>query len=89
MLRFQFRTSTALIVTFWVAVYFAAAVLENRYDQRGVQSLSDRLLSTLFFFFFTISPAAAVGAACKHPVVGLLCGLASFLAIALGDTFVF
>jgi hypothetical protein len=72
-----------------VAAFFAAAALENSYQRYGAQSTLDKLRQTFCYFPFMLSPAAAVGALRNQHVLGMLCGVASFLAVLLGDEFLF
>jgi hypothetical protein len=80
--RFQFSTRNALIATFWTAVFCAALARGGDYFDS-----SSEYVRLVLVFLMLCPPAAAVGAACGHPSIGFLCGVAStlayFLAIAL------
>jgi hypothetical protein len=75
---FRFNMAAALLTTTWAAIWCAAAASEP----------SEPPLFHLWLFFLVTSPAAAVGAFLNYPLLGLLCGATSGLAVTLWAAFV-
>jgi len=77
--RFQFSTRNALIATFWLAVFCATLARSDDF----YSTMSSDYAQVTLISLVVAPPAAAAGAMFGHPRIGLLCGLASTLAILL------
>jgi hypothetical protein len=73
-LPFQISVKSALLTTFWVAVWF---------DVIAVREPSGDFLTAIWLYLLIMPPAAALGSALGQPLPGFMYGSASGVAIAL------
>jgi hypothetical protein len=83
--QIHFSVWTLLVVTFWVAVFFMGVALEDSLN--SASGWKGTLTGLVYASLIVLPPAAAMGAICKFPKVGLLCGFASIVAVCLADVF--
>jgi hypothetical protein len=71
-LRLRVSVKSALLLTFWAAVWFANVAAVDSYDE-----IDWVWAYNLYFGLVVTPPAAAMGIICGHPRTGILCGLSS------------
>ena len=79
--RFRFSIKSALLLTFWTAVWFANLYAVDWYE--ALEWEHTWLVYSIYFGLIMMPPAAVVGIICGHPWTGLLCGLACAFSFTL------
>jgi hypothetical protein len=86
-LPLRISVKNALLLTFWVAVWFANVGAIDRYEEWGGELLErwevewEAPIYWLWYVLIATPPAAVVGILCGHPLTGILCGLLSSCAM--------